>query len=383
MPPVHDVAVLGAGGAGHLVLLALAARDPDLRVVVVDPVERSGWDRTWCFWAAGPSLVDEAVEGRWRRLRVAGGGGPDQVVDLDPLTYRLVRSDAVYALTAKRLAGTSRLHVDHVRARAREIVEDDRGVVVDTSAGAVRARWVLDSRPAPPARPGNITWVQSFVGRVLPASAAPDLGGVPVFMDFRTAQPGAGLSFGYCLPLAGGGVLVEYTEFAPSRLDESFAEDALDAYVALLGGDPGAAPLHVERGAIPMTDAPFARRVGRRVMRLGTAGGATRPSTGYTFAAMSRQAEAVADALSEGRDPLPPPAYPGRHRVMDAALLRALDGGLVDGPTFFRRLFDRHPAERVLRFLDGASTPADELRIMQSSPKIGMIRAMARVAAGR
>jgi lycopene beta-cyclase len=157
----------------------------------------------------------------------------------------------------------------------------------------------------------------------------------------------------------------------------------LDDYVTLLGGARGAVPLHVERGAIPMTDAPFPRRTGRRVIRLGTAGGATRPSTGYTFSAMARQAEAVARALAEGRDPLPPRPYPRRHRVMDAALLRALDGDLVDGPAFFRRLFDRHPAERVLRFLDGASTPSEDLRIMASSPQLAMMRATAGVVSGR
>jgi lycopene beta-cyclase len=383
VPRAYDAVLLGAGGAGQLVLLALTERDPDLRVAVVDPAERTGWDRTWCFWAAGESLVDEVVEGRWRRLLLAGGGRDPQVLDLDPLTYRLVRSDAVYALAARRLGAATRLRVDRVRASAGRVVEDGRGAVVETSAGALRASWVLDSRPSPPARPAGVTWVQSFVGRVLPAAAAPDLGGVPVFMDFRTAQPARGLSFGYCLPLAGGAVLVEYTEFGPRPLDPGHAEPALDAYLALLGGDPAASPIHVERGAIPMTDAPFARRAGARTVRLGTAGGATRPSTGYTFAAMTRQAEAVATALAVGSPPAPPAAYPARHRVLDGALLRALDDGLVDGPAFFRRLFARHPAERVLRFLDGASTPAEELRIMASSPRGGMATAIARVLTGR
>lgn len=382
MPGSYDVALLGAGGAGHLALLALAERDPDLRVAVVDPVVRSTWDRTWCFWAAGASPADEAVESRWRRLLLAGGGRDLQVLDLGPLTYRLVRSDAVYALTARRLAAATRLRVDRIPASAGRFVEDSRGAVVETAAGALRASWVLDSRPAAPARPGAVTWVQSFVGRVLPAAAAPDLAGVPVFMDFRTAQPARGLSFGYCLPLGDGAVLAEYTEFAPRPLDPSHAEPALDAYLALLGGDPAAAPIHVERGAIPMTDAPFARRAGARTVRLGTAGGATRPSTGYTFAAMTRQARAVAAALAAGRPPVPPAAYPVRHRAMDTALLRALDDGLVDGPAFFRRLFARHPAERVLRFLDGASTPAEELRIMASSPQLAMIRASLRGLVG-
>jgi len=43
-----------------------------------------------------------------------------------------------------------------------------------------------------------------------------------------------------------------------------------------------------------MTDAVLAARGGPRTVRIGTAGGATRPSTGYTFSAMQRQAADIA-----------------------------------------------------------------------------------------
>jgi lycopene beta-cyclase len=132
-----------------------------------------------------------------------------------------------------------------------------------------------------------------------------------------------------------------------------------------------------------MTDAVPARRVGHRVVRLGTAGGATRPSTGYTFAAMQRQARSVAAALLAGADPLPPPAYPARHRWMDSVLLRALDRGLVDGPSLFTRLLLGNPPERVLRFLDGDTSPLEELGIMRATPTLAMARATAGNAADR
>jgi hypothetical protein len=81
--------------------------------------------------------------------------------------------------------------------------------------------------------------------------------------------------------------------------------------------------LGVEQGAIPMTDAPFPRRVSDRVFRLGAAGGATRPSTGYTFAAAQRQAQGTRRRCAT--------AGPGAacgvllaHLRMDALLLRAL-----------------------------------------------------------
>lgn len=84
----------------------------------------------------------------------------------------------------------------------------------------------------------------------------------------------------------------------------------------------------------------------------------------------------MAQALWEGRDPCPPAAYPRRHLQMDALLLRALDTGALDGAAFLADLFARHPAERVLRFLDGRSTPREELAVMASAPRGPMVRTM-------
>ena len=53
-------------------------------------------------------------------------------------------------------------------------------------------------------------------------------------------------------------------------------------------------------------------------------------------------------------------------------LLRALDRGLVDGPRLFTRLLLDQPPERVLRFLDGRSTRAEELAIMATTPTLRM-----------
>jgi len=55
----------------------------------------------------------------------------------------------------------------------------------------------------------------------------------------------------------------------------------------------------------------------------------------------------------------------------------------VAGPDFFDRLFDRNPAERVLRFLDGATTPAEELAVMSSTRLLPMASAAAGDALAR
>jgi lycopene beta-cyclase len=84
-----------------------------------------------------------------------------------------------------------------------------------------------------------------------------------------------------------------------------------------------------------------------------------------------------------GDPPDLPPAYPARHRWMDSVLLRALDGGLVDGPQLFTRLLLRNPPARVLRFLDGRTSGIDDLHVMATTPALPMARATVADAVAR
>ena len=383
-----DVAIVGGGGAGlallHRLSLLPEAVTRRLSVAVVDPVDRleeHPTNRTWCFWDSGRGDLEPAVHRAWRRLLIVGRDRRRRVLDLDPMRYVMVRSQDFSRLVASAAAG---LDVVRVAAAAQSVEDGESVATVRTGAGDVRARWVFDSRPAGPVRKGSTLLLQHFRGVVVRADAPvldPDL---PVLMDFTTPQPATGMSFGYCLPSDERTALIEYTEFSPSVLDDAGYVRALEAYVPhVLGGDVPRAVQHVEQGVIPMTDGRYARRAGRRVFRLGTAGGATRPSTGYTFAAMHRQAAVVASRLAAGADPVPPRPYPRRHLWMDALVLRGLADGTLDGPAFFARLFDRNPPTRVLRFLDGLTGPGDELRVVATAPRGAMLRLAALDAGAR
>ncbi|MGJ7442448.1 lycopene cyclase family protein [Aquipuribacter sp. MA13-6] len=383
-----DVVLVGAGGAGLAVLHALAHRDLTLglpgpvRVVVVDPVpdgDAGARHRTWCFWATGDVTVAPAVHASWRHVHVSDATR-DLVLDLDPYRYHLVRSEDLAALVADEVARAPRVQVERVVAAAEQVVSCRDHAHVEVAGRSIRADLVLDSRPARPTRSGSVFWWQHFRGWTLPAGSLPPQrhpGPVASLMDFRTEQPAAGLSFGYLLPLPDGRALAEYTEFSPERLDDEGYDTALRGYLDLLGVARDVVPDHVETGAIPMTDGAFARHVGSRVVRIGTAGGATRGSTGYTFAAMLRDGAAVAGLVAGGalgrRGPVRlPPSYPARHRWMDAVQLQALDAGRIDGPQFFTDLFDRRPAGQVLRFLDGTTDAGEDLGIMAASPTLPM-----------
>jgi lycopene beta-cyclase len=375
-----DLAVVGAGGAGLSLLLALdrqlaaagSAGGPvePPSVALIDPVHRRDNDRTWCFWDDGHSDLESAVHRSWSRVTLVDALGRPRELDLHPLRYVMVRSSEFYALADDAAA---RLGAVRIPAVADEV----RDGLVRAGGVGVRARWIFDSRPAAPAKPANTALLQHFRGWTVQFARDvfdPDR---PVLMDFSVPQPERGVAFGYVLPSGPRRAVVEYTEFSPSRLPDAEYDRALHGYLHRRFGAVPSEYLvdHVEDGAIPMTDAVHARRAGAATFRLGTAGGATRGSTGYTFAAMQRQADAVARSVLAGREPLPPRAYPDRHRWMDAVMLRALDRGLVGGPELFVSLFDSNPPSRVLRFLDGATAPWEDLALMTTAPVGPMLRA--------
>ncbi|WP_333738191.1 lycopene cyclase family protein [Streptomyces sp. IBSBF 2806] len=383
---VHaEVAILGAGAAGLSLAHRLTQAAPGARrvsAVLVDapPGPLRPPSRTWCFWEPGPGPYDAALTAEWRRLRVHGRAGRPIEDDIAPLRYKMLRSDDFERLVARDLA-----HGDDVR-RLEATVEsvnggadgaDIRARAADGRPVTVHARWVFDSRPLARLPAARTTLLQHFRGWFVRTERPAFDPGTVDLMDFRVPQPPRGLAFGYLLPTGRHEALVEYTLFSGAVLPREAYERELRRYthdVLRLGGFDVTA---TETGVIPMTDARFFRRPAPSVFRIGAAGGATRPSTGYTFSAVQRQTRTVADALHAGRHPMPPPAHSARSRAMDAVMLRALDTGRVDGAAFFGRLFAGVPMERLLRFLDGGTRLHEDLSVGVRTPVLPMLRCAA------
>ncbi|MFJ5048433.1 lycopene cyclase family protein [Streptomyces sp. NPDC088719] len=383
MPADFDVVIVGAGAAGMSLAYHLCAPGSDvpLSVALVDapPGPLRSPQRTWCFWEPPGGPYDSSLAASWPRLRVRSADGASAVARLPRLRYKMLCSDAFEALVEQRLSRAPDLcRMEATASAVRDVPSGVGGEVLTRAACGervlVRGRLVFDSRPPHRLPPARTTLLQHFTGWFVRTERPVFDPGTADLMDFRTPQPARGLSFGYVLPLDPHTALVEYTEFSPAPLDTDGYRRALRHYthdVLRLG------PLHVtaqEHGVIPMTDGRFPHRPGRSVYRIGTAGGATRPSTGYTFAAVQRQSRAVADQLRSGHPLRVPDPYGRRARMMDAVLLRALDSGRVDGADFFSRLFRHVPGERLLSFMDGGSRLHEDLLIGLRTPMVPMLR---------
>ncbi|MEU7717890.1 lycopene cyclase family protein [Streptomyces tibetensis] len=375
-----DVVILGGGAAG----LSLAYRLVESAVATVTVVEPPDGparpaERTWCYWDQsddGDDGLSGAVAATWPLLRVHDRDGSPLTVDPAPARYRMVRSTAFERLVHARLARSPGGLL--LRATADTVRDVPGGAEVRcTEPGGrtrtLRAGLVFDSRPLRALPPARTQLLQHFRGWFVRTRTDRFDPAVADLMDFRVPQPRHGLAFGYVLPLTPDRALVEYTEFSRRPLTTAAYEAALGHYARQVLRLGEFAVERAEQGVIPMTDARFPRRTGTAVFRIGTAGGATRPATGYTFAAVQRHSRAVAAAVRDGRAVVPAP-HGRRALAMDAVLLRALDTGRIDGPAFFTGLFRRTPTHRLLRFLDGATSLREEWGIGLRTPVGPMLR---------
>lgn len=355
-----DYIVAGAGAAGLSLLHYLEAYGlSDRRVLLLDRAPKTRNDRTWCFWEAQEGPFESIVFRRWGRLAFHAPGF-SQLFDIAPYTYKMLRGLDFYRHMDERLArwpNLTRLYGEL------EAVGDG---FVRLEGQTYSAEWVFSSiltEPLTP-RPPHHHLLQHFRGWVLEAPRPAFDPTVATFMDFRVEQGGE-VRFVYVLPFDERRALVEYTLFSAQLLSEAEYEAGLRAYLQEVVGLEGYRVLETEAGVIPMTDAPFPARLGERTLCIGTAGGQTKASTGYTFQRIQRQCRQIAQSLAQGRAPAARP-IPARFAFYDSVLLNVFAKRRYPGARAFRDLFQRRPAHQVLKFLDESTTLLEELPILFS-----------------
>jgi len=371
-----DVIIAGAGLSGLSLAVALldAGLPEDARVVLIDPRETlSGADRTWCFFNLVPHAFESAVTHRWSRWRVRNGDA--EVLRSAPgIAYCRIPGELFYEHALERLVAAGR-RIEFVLGVTVEHLED-RGAHVDvhTSAGVLRARLAMDSRPPSLTRAaddGNhVNLLQHFRGRVVRSSEPVFEVDTATLMDFDVSQA-YGIHFIYVLPFDSHTALVESTFFTERPLPDAEYEAAIDTWLGRRRPGVVFQTISHESGVIPMTTEPFDAWPSPRIVRIGTAGGHVKPSSGYAFLAVQRFVRAfaprVVSALRAGSCAEPPAARSPRTTALDTIFLSYLRSRPERAPDTFYRLFERVPPAVLARFLSDTGTLADDLTVMRTS----------------
>jgi lycopene beta-cyclase len=196
-------------------------------------------------------------------------------------------------------------------------------------------------------------------------------------MDFRVDQK-HGTTFVYVMPFTPKKALVEYTLFTDKLLKHTQYEDGLRNYIHqhIFKG-----PYRIadeEFGMIPMTNYRFPANH-NNIINIGTAGGQTKASSGYTFQFIQKNTTAIVDQLIRAGSPFVSPVKgQKRFHFYDSVFLHLLYHKNQMGKSIFADLFKKNKPPQVLRFLDNESSRKDELKIISSLPTWPFLKAALR-----
>jgi lycopene beta-cyclase len=192
-------------------------------------------------------------------------------------------------------------------------------------------------------------------------------------MDFRVHQE-HGTTFAYILPFSETKALVEYTLFSKALLEPQQYDVELKKYMAEILKLDNYTVSGTEFGVIPMTNRKFEFQ-NNGVFNIGTAGGQTKASSGYTFQFIQKQSKQIADCLANGDSLFTIFDHPKRFRFYDNTLLHILYNKKLQGKKIFTSLFKKNKPQAVLRFLDNETSLNDELKIISSLPTWPFLKA--------
>jgi lycopene beta-cyclase len=377
-----DVVIAGAGAAGLSLAVQLAARAPHLRVEVLEPRAAITNDRTFCFFRGPPHPFEAAIARRWDEVEVRAGA---RVVrrKLRGKPYEELPGGAFHELAERLLSRAPRVRVTR-GVRVTSFTEHAGGVDVLTTSGALCGKLFVDARGgrarghARP-QPGEVRWAQHFLGHVVRTERPVFEPSRATLMDFDVAQDD-GPHFVYVLPTSPHEALVEDTYFSPTPFESARYEQNLAGWLARRGAGSFEI-VRSESGVIPMTTAPQLRSARSRVAVIGQRGGAAKPSTGYAFQFIQRQAEALAALVTAAGVEAPIPWVPPRSRVAtfyDRVFLSYLHANATRAPDLFVGLFERVPPEALARFLSEEGGVLDHVLVMNAMRRRSVVAEIAR-----
>lgn len=381
----YDFIIAGGGGAGlGLALSLLDSRFQHNSILIIDRDTKHKDDRTWCFWGDETTPFSSIAQHAWEKLTVRSESFQqhfDLVLDGEPgWKYWMVSGLDFYNHARQQFSRYPNVEIFLGDVERIESQQDHATVWVNGEE--YTGKWVFNSI----IKPGEIKidpqkqhdLKQHFLGwRIKTHEEFFNPERMTLF-DFETPQKD-NLRFFYILPFSSTEAMIEYTIFSAALLTTAEYEEELRAYIKNILGIDHFSILIEESGVIPMTDYPFQRKAGERVINIGTRGGLVKPSSGYAFKRMQRDARAIVSALEQYDDPFKIQKSPARYLFYDILLLQILfrQGGKMKN--IFSKLFQNNPIMRVFHFLDEDATLREDIALIASLPPLPFLRALVRV----
>jgi lycopene beta-cyclase len=361
--------ILGAGASGLLLAyrMSLDSYFDDKSILIIDQVKDKGNDKTWCYWEEGEGEWDELLTKKWPNV-FFGSEHFTNTIDISPYSYKMIRSEKFYNKLWRSI--DLKPNITFVEDSVKKYAELDNRVKVVTNKSIYFGLKLLNSIPDKIAYEKQQKYPvlqQHFMGWFVKTKIDCFEDSTATFMDFNIPQHG-NTRFMYVLPIDKNMALFEYTLFSKDLLEHSEYEDAIKDYLKEKKVTDYEI-LEKENGAIPMTSFKFEELNSNSILNIGTAGGWTKASTGYTFYNTSKKTKDLVSFLKK-EDDLSMFTKRTKYWFYDLLLLDVLSKNNAKGSSLFGSIFKKVNVKTILKFLGEESSLREDLKIITSvSPK--------------
>lgn len=370
----YDYIILGAGASGLMLAYRMAS---DLffdnkSILILDKDTDKGNDRTWSYWEEGLGEWDDIIYKTWDCVFFSDKSF-SEIINISPYCYKMIRSETFYKKMWNKINTKSNIEFINTSVLNHKIV--DNKVLVTTTLKSFSANKVFNSLPNTSYLKQNKYPVlqQHFIGWFIKTKVDTFDDTTATFMDFSVPQKG-NTRFMYVLPMDKQTALFEYTLFSKDLLEVSEYEDAIKYYLKENGINDYKI-IETEKGSIPMTSYDFTELNTSNIFNIGTAGGWTKASTGYTFRSTTKKTKDIVKLLKSGKD-ISKYKSKSKFWFYDLLFLDVLANHNESGSTLFSSLFKKTNVKTIFRFLDEESNLWEDFKIITSVPSKNFISAL-------
>lgn len=379
-----DYIFTGAGLASLMTVykMILSGKFADKSILLLDQDVKKTNDRTWCFWEKGDSVWNSVISKKWDLVLFANENFKRNLA-LKPYQYNQIRGIDFYNFVFETISKYS--NITFRNEKVTDINELETHVFVGTEENRYTTNYLFNSiyTKAFAERQNKYPVLQQhFIGWFIKSENEIFNPEQAIFMDFSVEQKG-NTRFMYVLPTSKTEALVEYTLFSEKLLSVAEYESQIQSYLKKLGVNQYQI-IEKEQGSIPMTCYPFWKKNTKRVLNIGTAGGWTKASTGYTFKNADKKSSKLVEFLSDASKDtsrlinMKKFHKKSRFWFYDLLLLDILYRYNELGISIFSSLFKKGNPQLIFKFLDEETNLIEDLKVILKCPKAPFIKALFR-----
>ena len=342
-----DYVIIGGGCAGLSLAYELEVHDKlkDKTLAIIEPRSEYKRDKTWSFWKVVPHNFDDCVKKNWKNFTVNISNKTNHLECKD-YPYQSIDSGLFYEKTNNKL-------------------KENKNISFFKDISQINTNNSLIFNSVPEIKKNHNNLWQHFCG--VEIETKNNFFDEEIFnlMDFDCEQRES-VHFFYTLPYSKNKALIETTWL--SKMNDNSQKDydnQIKEYIEKNLKIKNYEITYKEEGAIPLFY-PLYKREGNK-LNIGTAGGMTRLSTGYTFLNIQEHSKYLRENI-ENISNSKRFEISKKYQFLDEIFLRVLSEHPDKMSDIFFNMFKTSP-RTIIKFLSNKSNFFEDLEVILKMPK--------------